>query len=88
MNKLTSDEMEEIKEIYEWGYFMKSVMEYKKDAASNDLSDDIILSLIEAENNLEMFSDYQSESNPCEMCGSHGSVSVLINGTRVVMKEW
>lgn len=85
---LTAEEKEEIREIYSWGYFMDSVMKYKKDAGSYDLSDEDILLLIEAENNLDLFSNYKYENNPCEMCGSHGSVSVDISDKTFIMKEW
>ena len=59
MNKpLTQDQKEEIQEIYEFGHFMKAVMSYKTDYVGNELSEDDILSIIEAEDNLNLFSNY------------------------------
>lgn len=88
MKPLTNDQMEEIEEIYKWGYFMEHVLKYRTDMSSNNLSEEDILLLIEAENNLDMFSDYEFESEPCKTCGSHGEVSVKIDNKRVVIKEW
>ena len=86
--KLTNDEKERIKEIYSWGYFMDRVMKYKCDADGKELSDETILLLIDAEENTDLFSEYEYESNPCESCGSHGTESVLIGNTRVTIVEW
>lgn len=88
MKPLTNDQKEEIKEIFDWGHFMDSVIKYRQDAGSNNLSDNDILLLIEAGENLDMFSDYHYENDPCEVCGSHGSVSVKIGEKLFVLKEW
>lgn len=85
---LTNEEKEEVKEIYDWGYFMNGVIKYNQDAGSNELSEEDILLLIEAEDNLELFSNYKHESSSCEMCGSHGKVSVNIAEKTFVIKEW
>ena len=85
---LTIEQEEEIKEVYEWGYFMGRAIKFKQDAGSYDLTEEDILLLIEAENNLSLFSNYEYESNPCEMCGSHGQVSVRIGNKKFIFKEW
>lgn len=85
---LTIEQEEEIKEVYEWGYFMDRVIKFKQDAGSYDLTEEDILLLIEAENNLSLFSNYEYENNPCEMCGSHGYVSVRIGDRKFIFKEW
>ena len=85
---LKTEQEEEIKEVYGWGYFMDRVIKFKQDAGSYDLTEEDILLLIEAENNLSMFSNYEYENNPCEMCGSHGQVSVRIGNKKFIFKEW
>jgi len=88
MKPLTNDQREEIKKIYEWGHFMNAVMKYKQDAGANDLTDEDVFLLIDAESNLDLFSDYVYESEECELCGSHGSVTVTLGDKQIVMKEW
>ncbi len=85
---LTNDEREEIKEIYDFGYFMDGVLKYKRDAGSNKLTDEEILLLIEAGDNLDIFSNYSYKSSPCELCGSHGNISVDIENKTFIVKEW
>lgn len=88
MKPLTQDQKDEIKEIFEWGYFTKHLIKYKEDAGCHLLSEDDIYLLLEAETNLDMFSDFVSDSSPCDTCGSHGFVSVNIGNKTFVMKEW
>lgn len=85
---LTIDQMEELREVYDWGYFMEHVLKYKKDEGSYDLTDNEISLLIAAKDNFALFSDYIFESSPCETCGSHGRVSVNIGEKTFVIKQW
>ena len=80
MNKpLTQDQKEKIQEIYEFGHFMKAVLTYQTDYAGNELCEEDVLTIIEAEDDLDLFSNYNYESENCELCGSHGKVSIDIN---------
>jgi hypothetical protein len=88
MKKLTKNEKERIEEIYSWGYFMDRVINHKADADGNTLSDETILKLIDAEENVDLFSDYKYDCYPCETCGTHGSESVIINDVEVFVAVW
>ena len=88
MKPLTNDQREEIKEIYEWGHFMNTVIKYGQDAGSNPLTEEDILSLIDAESNLDLFCDYVYENDECEICGSHGSITVTLGNKQFVVKKW
>ncbi len=88
MKPLTNDQREEIKEIFDWGHFMAFVIKHHRDSGLHLLSEEDILLLIDAEGNLDMFSDYHFESAPCELCGSHGSVSAKIGEKIFILKDW
>lgn len=85
---LSESEKEDIREIYEIGYFMDNVFSTKQDASGNNLSEEDILFLIDGASNLDLFSNYEYSSGYCELCGSHGEIKVTINNKEITIKEW